>query len=100
MTNVLNNVTTAAIYIAWFGALAFCIAYTVVARWWQSGYGRMLFSLGLVTFAISSLAVLSHLFGQDYSARPWIRFLVWGATSAVTLGLCAALWRAQGRRRK
>lgn len=99
MTNVLNNATTALIYASWFGSLAFVIGYTVVARWWRSTVGRQMFALGAVILAIATLAVLSQLFGQDYSARPWVRFAVWAATASVTVGLCVALVKAQRRGR-
>lgn len=97
---VLNSATTVFVYVTWITSFIYLASYTTLARWWQSANGRQMFSLGMLFFGASTLAVLSQVFGQDYGARPWIRFVFWGATAAVTLGLCVTLWRAQGRRRK
>lgn len=100
MTDVINSVTAVLVYAAWLFAFIFVVGYTTVAKWWRSEAGRTVFALGFVGFGVSTLAALSQIFGQEYGARPWIRFCVWGAKAVVMLGLCVALWRAQGRRRK
>lgn len=100
MTDVLNSVTTVLIYAAWVFALIFMVSYTAVAKWWKSEAGRTVFALSFVVFGVATLAALSQILGQEYGARPWIRFCVWGAKAAVMLGLCVALWRAQGRRKR
>lgn len=98
--NTVELVTTGLIYASWLAISTYLVAYWVVAPWWRTTIGRQMFTLGIAIWLISTLAVASQLFGQDYAARPVFRLIVWTATATVSVGLCVALYRAQIRKRK
>lgn len=91
-------ITTGLIYISFFASLAFVVGYLVVAPWWRTTIGRQMLAFGVVVLLISTLAVLSQIFGQDYAARPVFRLLTWTGTAGTMIGLCIALYRAQIRK--
>jgi hypothetical protein len=93
-------ITNALIFISWAASGAYVCAYAMFAPWWRTVVGRSMIALGGAIFVISTLAVTSIIFGQDYSARPLVRLSVWLVTAGITIGLCFALYRAQLRKRK
>lgn len=59
--------------IGWLGATLFLGIYHHSSRWWEHGYGRSLFMLGLVAFSFFTTAMLHNIFGDDYPGRNTLR---------------------------
>jgi hypothetical protein len=57
----------------WIGALLFLGIYHRTSRWWEHGYGRALFSLGLVAFSFFTASMLYNIFGANYPGRLALR---------------------------
>lgn len=89
--------TNVLIFISLGAIGTYVLAYGTRAPWWRSHAGRTLFALGVVLFAISTLAAAGVVFGQNYELRPIARLLTWGATANVGVGLLVAWIRAQRR---
>lgn len=96
---MINSATTVLIYASFATALYFVVRYTTLARWWRNSVGRQMFAFGAVILGIATLGVLSQIFGQEYAARPWFRFAIWGGTAAAMFGFCVALERANRRKK-
>jgi hypothetical protein len=92
--------TNGLVFISWIASAVYVVAYGVSAPWWRTTVGRSMMGLGVSILAVSSLATVSLIFGQDFSTRPIIRLFVWSITACITLGLCLALYRAQLRKGK
>lgn len=59
--------------LGWIGSALFLAVYHHSSRWWEHGYGRSLFFLGIVAFLFFTASMLRNLFGGDYPGRAAIR---------------------------
>lgn len=68
--------------IGWIGSGLFVIVYHHSSRWWEQGYGRALFLLGVVAFLFFTTSMLRNVLGNDYPGRNVMRSL------NLVLGVC------------
>lgn len=73
----------AAIISTWLGALVFVVAYANLAPWKSTPMGKHVMTFMAVILAVTSLAVISVFFGNEWPYRSQIRMVCWGAVAAV-----------------
>jgi hypothetical protein len=83
-----------------FSGVVFLVAYTMLARWYESPIGRMIATYAAAVTGLAGLTVMFYLAGEDLVMTRYVRS---GLVITIGVVLCyqtAVLVRAQTRRKK
>lgn len=88
--------------IMWAAAIAswtFPVLYSILAPWWRSETGRMMFGWSVLVGLLFVMIGLSRVLGHDYPGQDVVRLICYGALAVMLWRWVALLVRLQIRRR-
>lgn len=96
---VLRAITMGGWYLALVSANVFVLAYSFLARWWRTEFGRHLFIFMLVIALIMNDSTIRFIFG-DYHGRLYVSAVLFAGLGLVIAWRVFILFHVQWRKRR
>lgn len=92
---MVNTVGTILVIADFVASMAFCITYHVLARWWETDFGKSLMIYQLLMTLTLGLAIPRIIFGATSNIFEWARLVIFGVIPFAVVWRMVIMIKAQ-----